>query len=398
MRTQLGSIIEYYDFALYGLLASDLSRHFLNTTQNNNLVIIFLIFATGIVARLLGSLVFSHYGDQKNHYRAIHCAILMMIISTGLVACLPSYDHIGLWSTYLLVSLRILQGISAGGQYAGILLVLGNKNPKKRAQHAAPAYCYAIAGLILASLVTHLCFRLIPEDHLAFRAPFLLSFVFGILYFCLPNDSEHHQQKKHTLTPIAIILTQYRRAFIYSTILGAIGGIYYYGLFIYLLNWHFTHFPGHKETIYLLYAGLLIGSALGVYLFAILGDRYGRKGCFLASFIGLLVGYPLLFQIMSHTQSLWLSFFCYWMLILLFACFTSNAAAQHAEYFPPHVRYTGLAVSYNLGIALLGSFAPSLMEALSHHFNNLFVLSTPMILTSLLGLIWYRSNRHSGLF
>jgi MHS family proline/betaine transporter-like MFS transporter len=398
MRSKLGSVIEYYDFALYGLLASDLSHHFLNTAHNNNLVVIFLIFAAGIVSRLVGSLVFSHYGDRNNHYQAIHYAILMMVASTGLVACLPSYAHIGLWSTYLLLSLRILQGISAGGQYAGILLVLGNKNPKKRAQHAAPAYCYAIAGLMLASLVTHLCFRLIPNNNLAFRAPFLLSFALGLFYYFFPNDAQQHKQTQHRLTPILVIFTQYRRAFIYSTILGAIGGVYYYGLFIYLLNWHFTHFPEHKETIYLLYAGLLVLSALGVYWFAMLGDRYGRKGCFLASFIGLLVGYPLLFQIMSHTHSVWLSFFCYWVLMLLFACFTSNAAAQHAEYFPPHVRYTGLAVSYNLGIALLGSFAPSLMEALSHHFNNLFVLSTPMILTSLLGLAWYRYNRRSGLF
>ena len=385
----LGNIIEWYDFALYGYLASYLSTSIFPTHQHNKLILVYCIFASGIVSRLFGGIVFSHHGDTKDPNSALNKSVKMMAVSTALISFIPNYHTVGMIAPCLLLILRITQGISAGGQYSGSLVILSNEHALHRASHCALAYIYSIIGYLLANIIsalsTHL-FASAANYSLSWRAPFLLSIPL-VLYINRRQDPKTISRKKTTSkikNPIILLARNHLFTWILTTTLATIGGVFYFFIYVYLFNDMLIKSTHHPLAIYTINFICLVGSCYLVKYFAVISDKHGRAPLFFFTFTGFLILNTPMSELMQ-SNSLALKFLTYAGFITLFSAFTANAAAVYSEVFPVNIRYSGLALSYNTGIAL-SSFTPALATWLQANQHIIIGIKLTTAILSLLGL------------
>lgn len=144
IKSSFGNIIEWYDFTIYGLFALQIAKSFFpNDNRLISLMFIFATFAIGFLARPLGSIIFGILGDNYGKSYAVNLSIWLMAIPTMLIGILPSYQQIGILAPILLIILRICQGISAGGQFSGLIIL----NPAAFARGSLPQHIYRVYWL-----------------------------------------------------------------------------------------------------------------------------------------------------------------------------------------------------------------------------------------------------------
>ena len=129
----VGNVIEWYDFALYGYFASTIGKQFFPSNNPSiSLIAAFGAFAVGFLVRPLGGLFFGRIGDLIGRKQALMLTLFSMAIPTILMACMPTYNSIGIAAPILIVLLRILQGLSVGGEYTTSIVYLVENAPKQR--------------------------------------------------------------------------------------------------------------------------------------------------------------------------------------------------------------------------------------------------------------------------
>ena len=126
----VGNVLEWYDFAVYGYLAPIIGKVFFPADDPTaSLLAAFGVFAVGFLSRPIGGMIFGHFGDKIGRKRVLIISVVMMGASTFSIGVLPGFAQIGVASAVLLVILRILQGISVGGEYAGSVVFLAEHAP-----------------------------------------------------------------------------------------------------------------------------------------------------------------------------------------------------------------------------------------------------------------------------
>src|SRR5689334_21476735 len=129
----IGSLFEWYDFALFGYFASVIGRlYFPSQGHTNELIAAFGLFAVGFIARPLGGVVFGYIGDCWGRKKALLLTIFLMAFPTALIGVLPPYENMGIASPILLIILRILQGLSMGGNYSGAIIFITEHAPLEK--------------------------------------------------------------------------------------------------------------------------------------------------------------------------------------------------------------------------------------------------------------------------
>ncbi len=389
-RLGLGNVMEWYDFSLFSYLPSYMSKSFFPNNKHG-LVYVFLIFAGGIVTRFVGGIIFGHMGDKHGHTRSLRIAIICMVFPTFCIGLIPSYHDIGMFAPIILLLLRIAQGVSAGGQYSGSLTVLGDLQKGGRAEGCALAYVYSISGYILASVIVMLCFKWIPTRYhldFAWRVPFLLSALLAVLVFLSgkPIQEDNKAVGKNNEAPITTLFKYHYKSFLLSFMLACIGGVYYYTGSVYLITFMLHNLRYSTQQVFLLNAIALMLSCLSMMLFAKLSDKHGRLQGLAWSFIlYILLIYPIMLVLTWHIYIL--TMISYILLLVVNSLFVSNSAALFCELFPKRVRYSGCALSYNLGNAIVGSIVPALLAMIHIHMPALIYLCVPIYLASAVGLL-----------
>ena len=176
----VGNVMEWYDFAVYGYFASVIGHQFFPAADPaTSLIAAFGAFAAGFLVRPIGGLVFGRIGDLVGRQRALTLSVLTMALPTVLIAVLPTYATLGFAAPVLLVSLRIIQGLSVGGEYTGSLVFLvEHAPPNGRAFSAVWGAWGATAGILLGSGVGDVLARLLTEEQITswgWRLPFLMG-------------------------------------------------------------------------------------------------------------------------------------------------------------------------------------------------------------------------------
>ena len=180
-----GNVMEWYDFSVYGYFAANIGRHFFPTQDAiSSLIAAFGVFAAGFLMRPLGSLVFGHIGDRKGRKMALTVSVALMAIPTFLIGALPTYQQIGVTASVLLVLMRLLQGLSVGGEYttSSIFLVECSVAGHRGffGSFSAVGSCSGILlGSALSALVTAVLDRAMLESW-GWRIPFLIGLTVGI--------------------------------------------------------------------------------------------------------------------------------------------------------------------------------------------------------------------------
>lgn len=379
----IGSAIEYFDFVVYALLASQLGAIFFPSKETLYLQT-FIVFSIGYIARPIGGLALGLIGDLLGRKRGFSLSILLMAISTLLISILPGYRSWGVLAPMLLVFCRFVQGISFGAELPGAITLLSeSEKSKKKSGICSFAISSASIGSILASSLLLLLSTFMDTkmmQMIGWRIPFLLGGTAALLTF-FARRSLNQEEERGTVGfsfPVRSLLASHFP----SLLLGTLAMIFPASLVIgnlYLYKFLASHSNHSFADISLALTIGLVWSVFVVPLFGFLADRVGRRFLFCISILSLgVIGIPLLSYLFSHQLILF---------ALLYQTFVSAAMSSFfpflTELFPKSVRYTGVALCYNMAF-VIASLVPLLFEHFLRSYPYPFILFT---ILSLIGSV-----------
>jgi MHS family proline/betaine transporter-like MFS transporter len=378
-----GNVLEWYDFGLFGYFAPVLSRQFLPAENKlASLLGTFGIFAAGFLMRPLGGVVFGYLGDRLGRKRALELSVLLMACSTTLLGFLPTYATIGLAAPLLLTLVRLLQGLSVGGEYIGSMsFLVEHAPPGRRGFLGSWSSVSVVLGSLFGSGAAALCTGLLSQSELnawGWRGPFLAGMLLGLVGFWLRQGVEESPhflkiQKMGQLAhnPVVEALRHDHGAIATTLGLTAVAAVGFYLPFVWLPTWlsqiNQPALPEHQAltaTTIALLALLLLTPVTGL-----VADRVGHKPMLLAGTMGYgLLSYPVFLFMTGGSFAGALT----GGLVFAGCCslFAGSMAATFVSLFPTRTRYSGVAIGYNLGQALLGGTAPLIATALIHRTGN----------------------------
>src|SRR5690242_19542788 len=151
----IGNVLEWYDFSVYGFFAPTIGAHFFPSKKPvESLLAAFGVFAAGFLMRPLGALLFGYLGDNRGRERALMLSVLAMAIPTCLIGILPDYQQIGVMASVLMVALRLMQGVSVGGEYTtSIVFLVEQSEPQRRGLMGSFGAFGAFGGVLIGSTV-----------------------------------------------------------------------------------------------------------------------------------------------------------------------------------------------------------------------------------------------------
>lgn len=364
-----GNILEWYDFTVYGFFATVIGAQFFpHEDKVVELISAFGVFAAGYLMRPLGGIIFGYIGDKQGRKKALLISVLMMAIPTTLIAFLPTYAEIGWYAALLLVILRLLQGLSVGGEFTGSISFLVEQAPKRKRGFFGSWSTFGVfGGMLLGSALAAIITSLLSQTQLhdfGWRIPFLFGALIGIIGLWLRrgmDEEKFSSDNKNTnnKTPLAEFWANYKLPAIKIMLLSWAFGVSVYLIFIFLPTYLHTFHNVKLSDALSAHTIAIIFLMLIIPLFGILNDRIGRKKVLFMSLIGFVVLSIPLFDLMFNN-----TFYSILTAMLVFAVFEAMfqavMPALMTEVFPAKVRYTGLSVSYNFSLAIFGGTTPLL--------------------------------------
>lgn len=403
----VGNFMEWYDVGVYGYVAVILGRVFLpdasGTVQN---LFSLGVFAVTFVARPLGGIILGQLGDRLGRKQVLAFTLLMMAAATFLIGVLPTYGMIGALAPALLIVLKLAQGFSTGGEYAGATTFITEYAPdKKRGFYSSLLDLGSYLGFAAGAAVVAGLQLSMSEAAMyswGWRIPFLISLPLGViaLYFrthiedtpafidaqAQADGPEGPDGSTPAVTRVgdvedAIIATEngplglvalvksFWREILVVMVLVAAANTVAYGLTSYMPTYLSTTLGYDAVHGNLLTLPVLVVLALLVPLSGWLGDHIGRrKVAIIAALTGLVGALPA-FLLMGHGQ-VWSTILGLLCLVVPVFLFVGNQSSSLPAMFPTHSRYGGMGLSYNIAVAAFGGTAGLIMEALVASTGN----------------------------
>ena len=367
----VGNTVEWFDFAVYGYLAVTLGAVFFPSEDPTiSLLSSFAVFGVAFVMRPLGGLFFGPLGDRIGRQRTLATVIILMSVSTFVIALLPGYATIGIWAPILLVAARLLQGFSAGGEFGGASAFIAEYSPDNRRGFLVSWLEFStLIGFILGSTSVLVLSSVLSEDALTswgWRIPFLLAGPLGLigLYIRLRLDDTPEFRALESAgevsrSPFRETLTQNWQPILQVAGLVIIQNAGFYIVLTYMQTYiteqlGFSTTSASLSTVLTLLVGMVLIPPLGA-----LSDRVGRKPVLMASCVGFVVlTYPLF--LLLNAGNLAGAIAAHVALGALLAVYLSTTIAALTELFPTRVRYGGFSIGYNVSVAIFGGAAPFL--------------------------------------
>lgn len=360
----IGSVLEWYDFAVFGFLAPIMSPLFFpDTDPIVGLIQTYGVFAAGYLMRPLGGVLFGYVADRIGRTQALKWSIAVMAVPTVLIGLLPTYEQWGVVATGSLILLRLIQGVSVGGELiASITFLVESAPPKRRALYGSWAIFGGIGGILLGSAVVSITEALVAPEQMAtvgWRIPFLLGVVIFLVgrWLRASLSAESVVAQATDTLPVVRVLRQHLGSVLHLFAAMLIYSTSFYILFVWMPTYQTRMLPNPVDhamdvnTITMLVLLLLVPVA------GALGDRFGYRRIIVSgvALTGILA-YPLFLWIDTGTFVAALS------AGLIFAITVSwvqgPMPAVLAETFPKDIRNTGIGVAYNLVLGLMGGTAP----------------------------------------
>jgi MFS family permease len=378
--SSVGTLIEWYDFYLYGVLAGFFGVHFFPGNMTQGFLYSLGIFWTGFVVRPFGAVFFGHLGDLIGRKFTFMLTLLLMGAATFLVGCLPTFDTIGWLAPILLVLLRMIQGLALGGEYGGAATYIAEHAPDgKRGLYTSWIQTTATLGIVMA-LVTIMAFRIGMGDAAftayAWRFPFLFSAVLVAMSAYLrlklqeaPLFARLKQQGKSSHNPALESFTSGKNwGYILLALFGATapeGVVWYTGQFYALTYMLAVLKLPYLEVYLVLIFALLFGAPFFIF-WGWLSDRIGRRGIMVAGFALAVVTYIPVFQALKDyaANPVILTFLVFYMVILVTMVY-GPIAAFLVEFFPARIRYSSMSLPYHVCNGVFGGGVPFIATLLA---------------------------------
>ena len=400
--TIVGTTIEWYDFFIYANAAGLVfaSLFFEPAGSQIGLLLSFASVGLSFLFRPLGAFLAGHYGDKIGRKAMLVLTLILMGGATTLIGVLPTYATAGATAPVLLLLLRIIQGISAGGEWGGAALMAVEHAPRtKRGIFGAFPQLGVPLGMLLASGILALMSGVVsPGKAFAewgWRVPFLLSIVLiGVGYIVRrsvdesPVFKEMVATKQRVRVPIVELFKKHWVLVIIAALTfagnNAAGYMTTGG---YVLSYASNPKGLAMDRTELLLA--VTGSAVLWFAFTLLGgwlsDRIGRRNTYLIGFgCQVLTVFPLFWLV--NTGNIWVLFLGLAVFTVGLGLTYGPQASMYSELFPASVRYSGVSISYAIGAILGGAFAPTIATALVQATGTTVSVSVYLLVVTLISI------------
>jgi len=373
----LGTMVEWYDFFLYGFIAPLVFEELFFPKLNalSGTIAVYATFAVGYASRPLGGLVFGHFGDKIGRKSMMLVTLLMMGIGTAAIGLLPSVAQIGMTATCLLVALRFVQGFALGGESAAAsLMVLESAQQRRRGLLGAALQAAGPLGVLLASLAVFVVSRLPHEALLAWgwRVPFLVSAVLVVigLYIRLRVEETvafRKQQSQHDLARIPAweTLRSYKWPVFVVLVVSIMESTFYYLTGVYSISYvtKTLHMPGSVAIGAIACANAF--ALVSVPLYGALSDRLGRKGVYLLGIVASAIYLNFFFTMLDGRSPMVVVLTVVAAVGVIHAPMYAMFGSFYGELFPTRVRFTGFSVGKVFGTVPGGGGAPLIAASLA---------------------------------
>lgn len=376
--TVIGTTIEWYDFFLYasaaGLVFAEL--FFKPAGPQFATILSFATVGVSFLFRPLGAFLAGHFGDKIGRKAMLVVTLILMGVATALIGLLPTYAEVGMLAPVLLMLLRILQGLSTGGEWGGAVLMAVEHAPDgQRGRMGAFPQIGVPIGLLLASGVLALMTGVISPGEAflewGWRVPFLLSFVLIVVGIVVrrsveesPVFTEISERKEQTKAPVLQLFKRHWLLIILAALTfagnNAAGYMTTGG---YIQNYATTpiseggHVGMDRTEVLLAVAAASVVWLIMTFAAGVISDRIGRKPTYIIGWIAFLAVIFILFPLVN-TGNVWLLFLGLSLFAIGNGLTYGQQAAYFAELFPASIRYSGVSITYAIGAIIGGAFAP----------------------------------------
>lgn len=394
----IGTTIEYYDNAAYGVAASLIFAplFFPSTDPLVGTLLSLASFAVGFIARPLGAVIFGHFGDRIGRKTCLMVTMIMMGIATFAIGVLPTYAQIGIAAPTLLILCRILQGVSVGGEYSGaVLMTVEHSEGGRRGFFGSLVNTGATAGLLLANLVFLPIFALPKEQMLewAWRIPFLLSAILVVIgYFVrrAVDESPDFADVKERGAVRKLPVVDALRTSGGTIVLVALGifaaGVSFTMGSVYSLTYGPTGLGLDNQDMLAVLLPATVVIIVCIPLFGRLSDRVGVRPVFLTSAASLMV-LPFAWFALLDTRNYGLMLLGFTLLFIGYSANYAVVPAYFSQVFPPAVRFSGMSIGFTVGLIGANAFAPSISAALLSATGGWTAIAFYMAATALVSLV-----------
>ena len=413
MASMVGSVLEYYDFFVYGPMAALVFGAVFFPTGDPALATLLALstFAVGFVARPLGGIVIGHMGDKFGRKRMLMLTFFLTGVVTVGIGCLPTFNQVGIWAPILLVLLRFIQGFGLGGEWGGAALLAVEHAPEnKRGFFGSLVQAGAPIGVILSSgVVAIITGTMSKADLLAWgwRIPFLIStvlVVFGLILRVRLTETPDFEKAVATAPattklPLALVLRKYPKQIlamiglhVSDTTLGFVQGVFILGFATMTL--------GISPTVALI-ANIAASMAnlIMTPLAGLISDRIGSRPVLVtATAVLALWAFPMFWLMESKSvTALFVVMVCNGMIV---GTIFSQQATLFAAVLEPKVRYTGMSVGFQVATVIGGGFGPLIAQALQNSAGGAtWSVSTYLVIVAIIALVSavYLTSRQASL-
>ncbi|WP_151958237.1 MFS transporter [Acinetobacter junii] len=365
-----GNLVEWFDFYIYAVFAAYFT-HALTAPDmepTTKAIYVWGVFAASFFMRPIGSWLFGRIADRHGRKKSMVISICLMVLSSFLFAALPTYDQVGMLASFLLLMVRLLQGLSVGGEYGAVATYMSELGLKgQRGFFASFQYVTLSGGQLLASLLGVILLGFMTEQQLndgGWRIPFVIGGVAALLSLAarsrLEETLSNEDAEREESGSLIALLKQHWKTFLLVVGYTSAGSLTFYVVTVYSKT-YLTNIGMDGKTV-----GFIMTTALFVFMiaqpfFGMLSDRIGRRASMLAfSLLSAIFIYPVMVTGMrSFADSPVIITLLLIFLMMLLSFYTSISGLVKAEMFPPHVRALGVGFSYAVGNALFGGSAPS---------------------------------------
>ncbi|OBI40430.1 MFS transporter [Mycobacterium kyorinense] len=406
--TAIGNFMEWYDFGIYGFLATTIARVFYPTDSSSavGLIATFGTLAAAFAVRPFGGVVFGSLGDRIGRKKVLVMTVTLMAVGTTVTGLLPGYENIGIWAPVLLIVTRVLQGFSTGGEYVGAMTYVSEHAPdRSRGTLAGFLPLGTLSGYVVgAAVVTGLQTQLPIADMLSWgwRIPYLLGVPLALVALFMRlriEESPAYEQMTESESEAGKggwqqfeqTVVQHRKSLLIVMGLVLAENVTNYMLTGYLPTYFKQVGRISGSTGLLMIVVVLAMMLVAVVSVAKLSDRIGRKpilwtGCGL-----LIVASIPAFLLIRHGTGYAERLVGVMLIGMMLLCFSSVTPSTLPALFPTNVRNFAVAIGFNISVSAFGGTTPLIAEALVSGTGRVMVPAYILMAAGVVGVVavWF---------
>ena len=370
----IGNVLEWYDFAIYGYFAAAIGRTFFPKQDPvAQILSAFGIFAVGYLMRPVGGALVGHIGDKFGRRAALTFSVMAMAVPTSLVGLLPGYATLGIVAPIMLTLLRMIQGLSVGGEYTTSVVFMVEHAPVgRRGLIGALGCCGAVGGILLGSATGAILSATLTPGAMTqwgWRIPFLMGLAVGLAGYALRRNIREVPRTSSGRSPLVETMRQHGRLLARLAGLAVFNSVGFYLMFVYIVSWlQLADGIAPARALEINTTSMIVLLPVMV-LMGSLSDRFGRRPMlFAATALGFVGAVPL-FWLMHHAQA-GLVLLGQLGFVLAVGMFLGTQPSIMVEAVPAGVRCTAIALGYNVTLGIIGGLSPLVATWLVHRTEN----------------------------